>query len=380
MRRSGKSTLLDLLARHLKEQGRPAPLKVNLEEMVHGDLGDAQALYRYCKSVFPSPDLSQVLMLDEVQEVPGWERCVNSLLAEGWCDLVVTGSNAHLFSAGLATLLSGRFVILPVYPLSFQEYCSFRACTASEAAFLDWLRWGGLPGLHRLGYQELTQDSPELGRDYLKSILDTVVLKDVIERHPVRDAAFLAQLLRFVMGNLGNLVSAKSIADWVKSERRTVSVETVQNYLAHLGDAQLVYPVQRFDIKGKALLAYQEKVFVADLGLRHALVPWTLGDLGGMLENVVYLELIRRGMRVTVGKLGDREIDFVAEQGEARLYLQVAYLLATPETIEREFQPLEDIRDHFPKLVLSMDRFNQGGRNGVLHRYLPEWLVTRGSV
>ena len=377
MRRSGKSTLLDLLAQKLKAMGSPPALKINLEEMVHADLVDAKALYQYCKSVFTTADLNQVLMLDEVQEVPGWERCVNSLLAEGWCDVIVTGSNAHLFSSGLATLLSGRFVIIPVYPLSFREYCSFRACEASEEALLDWLRWGGLPGLHRLGYQQMTEDSPELGREYLQGILDTVVLKDVIERHPVRDAAFLAQLLRFVMGNLGNLLSAKSISDWVKSDRRTVSVETVQIYLGHLGDAQLVYPVQRFDIKGKALLAYQEKLFVADLGLRHALIPWRLGDIAGMLENVVFLELMRRGMKVTVGKVGDREIDFVAEKGDSRQYIQVTYLLASPETIEREFQPLEEIRDHYPKLVLSMDRFNQGGRNGVVHRYLLEWLMAQ---
>ena len=313
-------------------------------------------------------------MLDEIQEVDGWERCVNSLLSEGWCDLLITGSNANLFSAGLATLLAGRHVVIHVYPLSFREFCDFQERAPGEETLFQWLRWGGLPGLHRLGFARMTSESPELGRDFLNSILDTVVLKDIVERHKIRDPAFLSLLLRFAVGNLGNLFSAKSISDWLKSERRSVAVETVQNYVGYLADAQLIYPVQRYDIRGKTLLAYQEKLFFADLGLRHVLVSWNQGDIGGMLENVVYLELIRRGWRVTVGKSGDKEVDFVAERNGELQYIQVAYLLPTPETTEREFSVLAEIRDHHPKLVLSLDRFNTGGRDGIQHHYLPAWL------
>jgi predicted AAA+ superfamily ATPase len=378
MRRSGKSCLLELLGQELLSQGRRADqlLILNMESLELAEIATAESLYRYVKSRFPQADLRQTLMVDEVQEVEGWERCINSLLAEAWCDLVVTGSNANLFSAGLATLLAGRHVVIPVYPLSFREFCDFRATGPGEEALLLYLRWGGLPGLYRLGFDRMTKESPDLGRDYLGAILDTVVLKDIVERHKVRDPAFLTLLLRFAAGNLGNLFSAKSIADWLKSEHRSLSVETVQNYVQYLAEAQLLYPVQRYDIRAKAVLAYQEKLFLADLGLRHVLIPWRIDDIGGMLENVVYLELIRRGWRVSVGKSGDREVDFVAERNGELQYIQVAYLLPSPETSKREFSVLEDIRDHHPKLVLSLDRFNSGGRNGIKQYYLPDWLYS----
>jgi len=386
MRRSGKSSLLELLKNSLVKNGLPVDniLHINMELMENARFSTPELLHQKIKDTFPVAHMKHVLLIDEVQEVTGWERVINSLHAESWCDIIITGSNAKLFSGELATLLSGRYVKIPVYGLSFKEFLTFRGIgTASKPAamqeeeFYLWLRWGGMPGLHHINFAANEKSSNEsmLGLEYLRSILDTILLKDVVLRNNIRDPSFLMQLVRFAFGNIGKLFSAKSVHDWLKVQKQSASIETIQNYISFLEDAQLIYPLRRADIQGKRLLAYQEKLFIADLGLRHALLGFRMDDIASLLENVVLQELLRRAFTVQVGQTGTKEIDFVALKGNEPVYFQVCYLLASPETIEREFSVLESIKDNFPKIVLSMDRGPSASRNGIQHMYLPAWLL-----
>ncbi len=377
MRRVGKSSLLELL----KPQALGPVLHINMEWMENSPLLDPEVLNRRVKEVFLQPDLKQLLIIDEVQEIVGWERVVNSLHAQSWCDILITGSNAKVFSGELATLLAGRYVQIPVYPLSWNEFVAFRDLEFSnlrrsdvEEEFYRWLQWGGLPGLHRIGFTKGDTETDLLRQEYLQGILETVVLKDVVERNQIRDPAFLSRLIRYAFDNVGRLFSAASIRDWMKSQKSSVSIETIQNYIGFLCDAQLIYSLPRADLVGKRLLAYQEKLYLSDLGLRHALLGYRADDISQLLENIVLLELLRRRYTVTVGQQGTKEIDFVADRNGERLYVQVAYLLSNPDTIEREFSALEAVSDHFSKLVLTMDASPFASRNGVTHHYLPTWL------
>ncbi len=386
IRRSGKSSILVLLKNALEKSGLPADniLHINMELMENARYATPESLHQKIKDSFPAANMKHVLLIDEVQEVTGWERVINSLHAESWCDIIITGSNARLFSGELATLLSGRYVQIPVYGLSFKEFLMFRGietkmkpATRLEEEFYLWLRWGGMPGLHHINFAPAAESSDEstMGLEYLRSILDTILLKDVVLRNKIRDPSFLMQLVRFAFGNIGKLFSAKSVHDWLKSQKQSASIETIQNYVSFLEDAQLIYPLRRADIQGKRLLAYQEKLFIADLGLRHALLGFRMDDIACLLENVVMQELLRRACTVQVGQTGNKEIDFVALKGNEPVYYQVCYLLASTETIEREFSALESIKDNFPKIVLSMDRGPSAARNGIQHLYLPSWLL-----
>jgi len=308
-----------------------------------------------------------------VQEIDGWERAVNSVLAEGLADVVVTGSNAHLLSAELATLLTGRYVEIPVFPLAFSEFMAFRHAASDSgdrlATFRQFLRYGGLPGLHVLPMLD------DHVFPYLNAILNTILLKDVVKRHAIRDVGHLERILAFAFDNCGSLVSARSIAAYLKSQHERVTPDTVISYLSHLCDAFLLFRPDRFEIKGKKHLELQAKYYLGDLGLRHALFGYRDADIGGVLENVVYLELRRRGYQVKVGVLDRAEIDFVAERHGERLYVQVAYLLTGAETIVREFGNLEKIPDHFPKLVLSMDDVGPDQRNGIRRQHVVDFLL-----
>jgi predicted AAA+ superfamily ATPase len=386
MRRSGKSSLLELFKNALVKNGLPANdiLHINMELMENARYATPESLHQKIKDFFPAAQMQHVLLIDEVQEVTGWERVINSLHAESWCDIIITGSNARLFSGELATLLSGRYVQIPVYGLSFKEFLTFRGidsenkpATTQEDEFYLWLRWGGMPSLHHINFaaNEESSDESTLGLEYLRSILDTILLKDVVLRNKIRDPSFLMQLVRFAFGNIGKLFSAKSVHDWLKTQKQRASIETIQNYVRFLEDAQLIYPLRRADIQGKRLLAYQEKLFIADLGLRHALLGFHMDDIASLLENVVMQELLRRACTVQVGQTSTKEIDFVALKGNEPVYYQVCYLLASPETIERESSALESIKDNFPKIVLSMDRSPRASRNGIQHIYLPAWLL-----
>lgn len=374
MRRVGKSTIMRLYMDRLVRQGTRTEQIIHLdfERIEFSGLRSAGELHRYISARrFPgrATDDRQFLFIDEVQEVVEWERAINSLLNEGGLDIWLTGSNAGLLSSELATLLTGRYVEIPVFPLSFAEYAVFRQAPPEELLFKEFMERGGMPGIHQL------LPEGDTVRQYLVSLLDSILLRDVVGRYAIRDVDLLYRAVRFLAGNSGQVFSAKRIADFMKREQRHLGVETVYNYVNHLVSAFLVHRASRYDLKGKRFLEVNEKYYFGDLGLKHALVGYRPGDIATALEAVVYFELRKRGYSVSIGKIDQTEVDFIAEKGGRKLYLQVCYLL-TDETVEnREFGPLEAIRDNYEKTVLSMDRLGGSDRNGIRRQYLPEFLL-----
>lgn len=284
---------------------------------------------------------------------------------------MVTGSNANLLSSELATYLTGRYVEFPIFPLSFQEFLEFRSPYAGERReeFKLFLKYGGLPGIHHFDLSDETVFA------YLNGVYNTLILKDVVTRNQLRDPNQLDRITRFAFDNCGNILTAKRIADFLKSQKISTSVDKVMNYLSFLEQAHLLKKVLRYDLKGLRNLELYEKYYMGDIGLRHGLLGYRDRDISGLLENVVYLELLGRGYQVSIGKWGDREVDFVAERAGERLYLQVALQLSTPETLEREFSVLEKIEDNFQKIVLSLDEFQSINRGGIRHINLLDFLT-----
>jgi len=375
MRRVGKSTLLSQVRDGLLARGVPETqiLSINKDMVAWEairDYRDLEQLARERLFGLPGP---RYLMVDEVQEIEGWEKAINSLLAEGLADIIVTGSNAHLLSAELATLLTGRYIEILVFPLSFAEFVEFRQALKDpgdrQAWFRQFLRYGGLPGLHVLPLED------DVVFPYLNAILNTILLKDIVKRHAIREVGHLERILSFAFDNCGHLVSARSIAAYFKNQQTRITADTVLSYLSHICDAFLLFRTGRFEIKGRKHLEFLDKYYLGDLGLRHALFGYRDADIGGLLENVVYLELRRRGYQVKVGVLDRAEIDFVAERHGERIYVQVAYLLTGPDTLEREFGNLERIPDNYPKLVLSLDEVGPDQRNGILRKHLADFLL-----
>jgi hypothetical protein len=375
MRRVGKSTLLSQMRDGLLARGVPETqiLSINKDMVAWEAIRDYRDLEQLAQErLFGLPG-PRYLMVDEVQEIEGWEKAINSLLAEGLADIIVTGSNAHLLSAELATLLTGRYIEILVYPLSFAEFVEFRQALRDpgdrQAWFRQFLRYGGLPGLHVLPLED------DVVFPYLNAILNTILLKDIVKRHAIREVGHLERILSFAFDNCGHLVSARSIAAYFKNQQTRITADTVLSYLSHICDAFLLFRTGRFEIKGRKHLEFLDKYYLGDLGLRHALFGYRDADIGGLLENVVYLELRRRGYQVKVGVLDRAEIDFVAERHGERIYVQVAYLLAGPDTLEREFGNLERIPDNYPKLVLSLDEVGPDQRNGILRKHLVDFLL-----
>ena len=379
MRRVGKSTLLAQVRNHLLDRGVPEAqvLSINKDLMRWDEVRDYRDLNRIIQERLACQPAPRYLMVDEIQEIEGWEKAINSVLAEGLADILITGSNAHLLSTELATLLTGRYVDLPVYPLSFSEFVAFRQAAQDpgnqQSWFRQFLRFGGLPGLHVLPLAD-DQVFP-----YLNAILNTILLKDIVKRHSIRDVGHLERILAFAFDNCGSPISARNLAAYFKNQQVRMTADTALTYLSHLCDAFLLSRAGRFDIKGRKHLEFLEKFYLGDLGLRHALFGYREADIGGLLENVVYLELLRRGYQVRVGVLGRHEVDFVAERHGERLYVQVAYLLAEAATIQREFGNLEGIPDQHPKLVLSMDEVGPSHRQGVVQKNLISFLLEEGG-
>jgi predicted AAA+ superfamily ATPase len=315
------------------------------------------------------------LLLDEIQEVEGWEKAINAFMVDFNMDLYLTGSNAHLLSSELATYISGRYIEIPVRPLVFSEHMAFRRELAKQAhldeqeEFARYLRFGGLPGIHWMN------GDAEVVNQYLKGVYSTVLLKDVFARNSVRDTALMEKIILYLMDNVGNLFSALNVASFLKNQGRSVGVETIYNYMRMLENAFFLVKAPRFDIKGRKWLETNEKCYLADLGLRHAIIGYRDMDIGGLLENVVHQELLVRGYTVGIGKTGTKEIDFIATKGDETSYYQVCYLLAGAETIEREFSVLKAIPDNYPKTVLSMDRLLAPQRDGIRWKNLTDFLL-----
>ena len=374
LRRSGKSVMLDLIQQELIEQGVSDTkfLRYNFENMRNAHLCTAEALHQEVSEKVASIDGKTYLFFDEIQEVTDWEKCINSFRVEFDCDIYITGSNAKLLSGELATYLAGRYVEFIIYPFSFAEFLELHGSVYPEMtkqeAFTQYLTVGGMPYLRNLRYEEVSS------RIYLQDLFNSVVLKDIVKRNNVRDVDLLERIIAYVFGGIGTTFSAASISKYFKSEDRAAAPETIMNYINYCMDAFLFYQARRQDLQGKKILAVNEKYYAADHGIREAVYGGNMKDINLILENVVYMELLRRGYKVTIGKTGEKEIDFVCENRNEKLYVQVTYLLASEETIEREFGAYESIRDNFPKYVVSLDEFDMS-RNGIKHRNIRDFLL-----
>jgi predicted AAA+ superfamily ATPase len=374
IRRSGKSVMLELIQDELITQGVSGSqfIKLNFEDMGNARLCTAEALHREVSRRIANIEGKARLFFDEIQEVLDWEKCVNSFRVEFDCDIYITGSNARLLSGELATYLAGRYVEFVVYPFSFGEFLELYASVFPNArkqeAFARYLALGGMPYLGNLRYE----DAPS--QIYLRDLFNSVVLKDVVKRNNVRDVDLLERIIAYVFGGVGTTFSAASISKYFKSESRIAAPETIMNYINYCMDAFLFYQVRRQDLQGKKLLAVNEKYYVADHGVREAVFGGNMRDVNLVLENIVCMELLRRGYKVAVGKAGAREIDFVCEKKNEKLYVQASYLLASEETIRREFGAYESIRDNFPKYVVSLDELDMS-REGIRHKNIRDFLL-----
>ena len=378
MRRSGKSVILKLLRDELLRRGILSDriFYLNFESLGAASLRDADALYASVADVARRQPSRLYVMLDEIQRIDGWERAIASFRVDFNCDIYITGSNNGLLSADIAATLAGRYVEIRMHPLSFAEHLDFTAATGEDEGkdlnrqFADFLRCGGLPGIHEMNI------NTDAVIPYLLDIYNSVLLKDVIGRHRIRDTELLERTLFFLMDNIGNIFSAKRISDFLKNQNRRLGTETIYNYLGALEAAFLIRKVRRWDIRGKRILETREKYYFEDFGLKNAVLGYNGDSIAGLLENVIFLELRRRGYEVFIGQGANCEVDFIARRRDETAYFQVAYLLASGETIEREFDPLLKIHDNFPKYVLSMDEFNFG-RQGVIHRNIRDWLLEK---
>jgi predicted AAA+ superfamily ATPase len=374
MRRVGKSYLLKLIIETLDAQKSNGPdqiLYINKESLDYDFIKDYKDMHNYVKASFKSVEGSKYLLVDEIQEIHNWEKAVSSLFSEGDIDIFLTGSNAHLLSSEIATLISGRFVEFPVYTLSFEEFLLFRGKNKKDmhTEFPIYLKFGGLPAIHHFDFDE------EVVYQYIGSLYNTILLKDVIKRNNVRNVHLLENITRYVFDNVGNIFSAKKISDYVKSQKMKVGTETIQNYISYILSTFALHKVARYDIKGKRILEIHEKYYLGDIGMRHALLGYKAADISGVLENIVYLELKRRGYQIYIGKFGNRKIDFIAEKENRKMYIQVTYMLSSPETIEREFSALRSIKDNYPKYVISMDTVFGNDFEGIRRINLIEFLL-----
>jgi uncharacterized protein len=375
IRRSGKSTVLRLLKETLLSSGvrEEQIIMLNFESFVFSGFTTAQKLYDFVKGKI---QLNQktYLLLDEIQEVDDWEKAVNSLLVDFDMDIYITGSNSHLLSSELATYLAGRYVEISVFTLSFREFLDFRNHylpkeESMSDSFAAYLRKGGFPVIHTVNYDE------ESAYKVVRDIYSSVILRDTVQRYKIREVELLERVIRYAFDNIGNTFSGKNVADYFKNQQRKTDINTIYNYLHALEGAFILYRVPRYDIKGKEILKTQEKFYASDVSLLYATLGYRDRMISGILENIVFLELKRRGYQVYIGKLDTREIDFIAEKQGNRVYIQVAYKLESNQTIEREYSPLLLVADQYPKYVVSMDDFWKDTIEGVRHLYITDFLL-----
>jgi predicted AAA+ superfamily ATPase len=376
IRRSGKSTILHLLKEELLSSGESEAqiIMVNFESFAFSEFTTAQKLYDFIKGKIRH-DKKTFLLLDEIQEVDGWEKAINSFLVDFDVDIYITGSNSHLLSSELATYLAGRYVEVPVFTLSFREFLDFRKHYFPEEEtkinpFATYLRKGGFPVIHTVNYEE------ETASKVIRDIYSSVILRDPVQRYKIRDVELLERVIRYAFDNIGNTFSGKNVADYFKNQQRKIDINTIYNYLHALEGAFILYRVSRYDIKGKEILKTQEKFYAGDVSLLYATMGYRDRMISGILENIVFLELKRREYQVFIGKLDNKEIDFIAEKQGEKIYIQVAYKLESKQTVDREFNPLLAVEDHYPKYVVTMDDFWKDSIDGVKHLFISDFLLS----
>ena len=380
IRRCGKSSILDLYHQYLSENGVDEShiIHMNLESLRFRDITDHINFYDYVAGHI-QPDSKTYLIFDELQNVPDWEKAIESFRLDYDVDIYITGSNAYLLSTEFSTLLSGRYVEIKVLPLSFKEFLTFYDFDTSvtmEEKFRKYLQFGGMPILREYKFNEARVNQA------LEGIYSTVVLKDILQRNSQADNATLQKIMRFMCSNIGSITSPNNIGvilsnegDIREGKSKGIAGKTVNKYISMLCSAYIFSSVGRYDVKGKQLLKTLEKNYIIDLGFRNMLLGYRDADRGHIIENIVYLELIRRDWRVYIGKVGETEVDFVAEKPGDKLYIQVTESIQSPETRERELRPLQMIRDNYEKIILSMDRDFITSYEGVKSINLIDWLL-----
>ena len=374
IRRAGKSVMLELVKNELKESGIGEEnfLCINFEQFSNSQFLDVESLYKKITDFQKNTKGKIYLFFDEIQEVDGWEKCINSCRIDFDCDIYITGSNAKLLSGELATYLAGRYVEFVIYPFSFAEFFEMNLIknpnVDKATCFMQFLKTGGMPFLSNF------PDDDSAKSQYLIDIYNSVVLKDVVKRNNIRDVDTLERIVAYAFSNIGHIFSATSLSKYFKSENRKISHDTILNYLKFCSDAFLFYKINRYDLEGKKIVTVNEKYYCADHGLREALLGKDIQNIDQVLENIVCLELLRRNYKVYVGKKGDLEIDFIAEKQGKKIYIQVAYLLANEETIKREFSVYNFVKDSYPKYVVSMDDLDFS-QNGIIHKNIKDFLL-----
>jgi len=385
VRRSGKSTILKMIEEELKKRGI-APQQIlayNFDSMQHENIKSAKMLYDEIKSRLTLGSKTY-LFLDEIQEVESWEKAVNSFMTDFDVDIYVTGSNSRMLSSEISTYLTGRYVSFLVLPLSFEEYLVFRKQQDGGieipakhdpykniySEFARYLRYGGFPAIH---LQEYTQDD---AYSIVKDIYNSTIFTDIVKRSQIRRVDQLERIVKFAFDNVGRPFSAASIAKYLKNEQRKIDNETVYDYLGKLESAFILHRCSRYDIQGKEILKTQEKFYLADTAFRYSVLGYTPDSVAAMLENAVYLELLRRGYDICIGKIGNAEIDFVATKKENRLYIQISERIERAETEEREYGRLLAIADNYPKYVLRTDEFAGGNFRGIKTMHVADFLLS----
>ena len=373
VRRSGKSTLLlmfrdYLLANGVKEENI---VYINFESAKYDDIKDYKDLYKYIEDKVKDEKI--YLLLDEIQSVSSWEKAINSFKVDFNMDIYITGSNAYLLSSELSTLLSGRYIEIKMYPLSFKEFLVFNNYDENnlEEKFNEYLKYGGLPAI------TLIKGNDELILSYLNDIYNTIVKKDIIDRNNIKDVALLENIIKYLFNNVGSPISTKKISDYLNSNKvvQKSNHQTIDNYLNMLEKSYIIYKADRTDVKSKSLLKTLGKYYVSDSGIRNIILGFRNINEGHLLENIVYLELLRRGYRVNIGKIGDYEVDFVAENPHTIRYYQVAQSISDEDVRAREIRSLENIPDNYEKIILSMDRSINNDYNGIKVRNIISWLL-----
>ena len=368
-RRVGKSFLLyQLIEEILAEEPDANIIYVNLEDFTFSSLQTAEDLHSYIIS-HSKEKVKNYIFIDEIQDIPGFEKVIRSLLLNEDNDIYITGSNAKMLSGELATYLSGRYIEFKIYSLSYSEFLEFHGLTESETSYELYSRYGGLPYLLNLPLEDETVN------EYLKSVYSTIVFRDVVSRYKLRNTLFLEKLIQFLSENIGNLFSAKNISDYLKSQHTTISVNQIQSYTEYLNNAFLIHRVERYDLIGKRVFEIGEKYYFENMGIRNIVIGYRITDKAKILENLVYNHLLYRGYEVKVGYYGDKEIDFIGEKNGEKLYIQVALKIDSEKTAEREFGNLLKIQDNYPKMVITEDNFNGNSYEGIRHCSIRQFLM-----
>ena len=368
-RRVGKSFLLyQLIEEILGEEPDANIIYINLEDFAFSSLQTAEDLHSYIIS-HSKEKAKNYIFIDEIQDIPGFEKVIRSLLLNEDNDIYITGSNAKMLSGELATYLSGRYIEFKIYSLSYSEFLEFHGLTESETSYELYSRYGGLPYLLNLPLEDETVN------EYLKSVYSTIVFRDVVSRYKLRNTLFLEKLIQFLSENIGNLFSAKNISDYLKSQHTTISVNQIQSYTEYLNNAFLIHRVERYDLIGKRVFEIGEKYYFENMGIRNIVVGYRITDKAKILENLVYNHLLYKGYDIKVGYYGDKEIDFIGEKNGEKLYIQVALKIDSDKTAEREFGNLLKIQDNYPKIVITEDTFNGNSYEGIRHCPIRQFLM-----